>query len=55
MAAAVDDVDLDKPSGICRTAVLMTFKNGLIASIELFYVARPFEKNLKKNALFSSR
>jgi hypothetical protein len=50
-----DDVDFDEPIGICRTAVLMTFKNGLIASIELFYDARPFEKNLKKDAIFSSR
>jgi hypothetical protein len=38
------DVDFDEPIGICRTAVLMTFKNGLIASIELFYDARAFEK-----------
>jgi len=49
------DVDFGEPIGICRTAVLMTFKQGLIASIELFYDARPFEKNLKKDAIFSSR
>jgi len=49
------DVDFGEPIGICRTAVLMTFKDGLIASIELFYDARPFEKNLKKDAIFSSR
>lgn len=49
------DVDFGEPIGICRTAVLMTFKEGLIASIELFYDARPFEKNLKKDAIFSSR
>jgi len=48
-------VDFGEPIGICRTAVLMTFKDGLIASIELFYDARPFEKNLKKDAIFSSR
>jgi len=49
------DADLAEPIGICRTAVLMTFKDGLIARIELFYDARPFEKNLKKDAIFSSR
>jgi len=49
------DVDFGEPIGICRTAVLMTFKDGLVASIELFYDARPFEKNLKKDAIFSSR
>ncbi len=32
------------PIGVCRTAELMTFKDGLIARIELFFDARPFEK-----------
>ncbi len=32
------------PIGVCRTAELMTFKNGLIAKIELFFDPRPFEK-----------
>lgn len=49
------DVDFGEPIGICRTAVLMTFKDGVIGRIELFYDARPFEKNLKKDAIFSSR
>ncbi len=30
--------------GVCRTAELMTFKDGLISGIELFFDARPFEK-----------
>ena len=46
-AMLVYDVDFGEPIGICRTAVLMTFK--------LFYDARPFEKNMKKDAIFSSR
>src|SRR5665213_2193095 len=32
------------PIGTCRTAELVTFVNGLVKSIELFYDARPFEK-----------
>jgi ketosteroid isomerase-like protein len=39
------DLDFAEPMGICRTAVLMTFKDGLIARIELFFDARPFGKN----------
>ena len=49
------DADIGAPIGICRTAVLMTFKDDLIARIELFYDARPFEKNFTKDAIFSSR
>lgn len=49
------DMDLTEPLGMCRSAVLMTFKDSLIAKIELFYDARPFEKNLKKDAIFASR
>jgi len=49
------DADFGEPIGICRTAVLMTFKDNLIKRIELFYDAAPFEKNLKKGAIFSSR
>ncbi len=33
-----------EPIGVCRTAELIIFKNGLISSIELFFDARPFEK-----------
>jgi hypothetical protein len=49
------DVDFGEPIGICRTAALLTFQDSLVARIELFYDARPFEKNLKKEAIFSSR
>jgi SnoaL-like protein len=49
------DADFGEPIGICRTALLMTFKADLIERMELFYDARPFEKNLQKNAIFSSR
>lgn len=41
------DADFGEPIGICRTAVSMTFKDDLIERIELFFDARPFEKNLK--------
>jgi hypothetical protein len=33
-----------QPVGNCRTAELITFKDGLISQIELFFDARPFEK-----------
>lgn len=33
-----------EPINVCRTAELMTFKDGLIIAIELFFDARPFEK-----------
>lgn len=36
------DLYYGEPVGVCRTAVLMNFKEGLIARIELFYDARPF-------------
>jgi SnoaL-like protein len=55
MAMLAYEVDFGEPIGICRTAVLMTFNEALIARIELFYDARPFEKNLKTDAIFSSR
>jgi len=38
------DMDCAEPVGVCRTAALMTFKDGLIARNELFFDARPFEK-----------
>jgi hypothetical protein len=49
------DAEFGEPIGICRTAVLMTFKDQLIERLELFFDARPFEKNSKKDAIFSSR
>jgi ketosteroid isomerase-like protein len=39
------DVDFGEPVGDWHTAVLMTFKDGLIANLKLFYDARPTEKN----------
>ena len=38
------DFVCEDPIGVCRTAELMTFKDGLIGRIELFFDARPFEK-----------
>ena len=39
-----NNVACPAPIGMIQTAALMTFKDGLIARIELFYDARPFEK-----------
>ncbi len=36
------DVDFPDPIGSCRTASLLTFQEGLIIKIELFFDARPF-------------
>ncbi len=38
------DADFGEPIGICRTAVLMSFNDGLITRVELFFDARPFAK-----------
>ncbi len=38
------DMEFAEPMGVCRTAVLMTFKDDLIARSELFFDARPFVK-----------
>ena len=38
------DMEFAEPMGICRTAALMSFKEGLIARSELFFDARPFIK-----------
>jgi hypothetical protein len=43
------DLDCPAPVGIVRTAALMTFKDDLIARIELFYDARPFETKSAAN------
>jgi ketosteroid isomerase-like protein len=43
-AAVVYDVDCPAPIGNIPTVSLMTFREGLISKIELFYDARPFEK-----------
>ena len=39
-----------EPVGVCRTAELITIKDGLIASSEIFFDARPFEKLAKRSA-----
>lgn len=46
-------VDFPAPIGIFRAAALMTFENGLISCLELFYDARPFEE--KKHEIFSQQ
>jgi hypothetical protein len=38
------DMDFGEPIGVCRTAALLTFRDGLIARNELFFDARPFAK-----------
>lgn len=43
-AAVVYDVEYPAPVDKIPTAALMTFRENLIARIELFYDARPFEK-----------
>lgn len=43
-AVIVYDLDCPMPVGVLRAAALMGFKDGLISSIQLFYDARPFEK-----------
>jgi hypothetical protein len=41
-AMLVYDLEFQDPIGSCPTANLMTFQDGLIRTIELFYDARPF-------------
>ena len=43
-AAFTYDFVCADPIGVCRTAEVITFKDGLIGGIELFFDARPFEK-----------
>lgn len=38
------DIEFPAPIGVSRSAVLLTFQNGLIIRYELFFDARPFEK-----------
>jgi SnoaL-like domain len=42
------DLDCPAPLGLVRAAALLTFKEGLISEIELYYDARPFEKRQKE-------
>jgi hypothetical protein len=50
-AMVVYDLDCPAPIELFRAAAFMTFKDNLIARLELFYDARPFEK--KKEQIFS--
>lgn len=43
-AVVVYDVDFPAPIGKVASVALMTFQEGLISRIELFYDARPFAK-----------
>ncbi len=43
-AMVVYDLDCPDPIGLFSSSALMTFENGLITKIELFYDARPFDK-----------
>ncbi len=43
-AMVVYDLDFPEPIGNLSSAALMTFHEGLIIKIELFFDARPFEK-----------
>ena len=43
-AVLLYDLDFSEPVGKVPTAAVMTFKEGLVAKIELFYDARPFER-----------
>lgn len=38
------DLDCIEPIGVVRVAALLTFKEGLILGIEIFFDARPFER-----------
>jgi len=50
-AIIVYDVDFPEPMGKIRSTSLMTFKDGLVTEIELFYDGRPVEK--MKSQIFS--
>lgn len=39
-----------EPIGVCRTAELITIKDGLIASSEIFFDARPFERLAQRSS-----
>lgn len=46
------NVEFPAPIGVSRSVAFMTFNNGLITHIELFYDARPFEE--KKKEIFKN-
>jgi ketosteroid isomerase-like protein len=39
------DMKFEAPVGNCRTAAVMTFRDGLIARNELFFDTAPFKKS----------
>jgi len=43
-----------EPAGLCRTAALMKFQDGLIVRNELFFDASPFKKTWKGACQLSS-
>jgi len=43
-AMLVYNMHFTGPAGLCRTAALMTFQDGLIVRNELFFDASPFKK-----------
>jgi hypothetical protein len=44
-AVLVYDIVSSEPLGVCRTTALMTVNDGLIVCHELFFDARPFDRN----------
>lgn len=50
-AVVVYDLDIPEPIGAISSVSLMTFKEGLVVKIELFYDARPFA--VKKEEIFT--
>ena len=44
------DFNCVEPIGVCRTAELITVTDGLVARVELFFDARPFEKMMQQRA-----
>jgi ketosteroid isomerase-like protein len=44
---AIYDFNCAAPIGVCRTAELITFQDGLISDVELFFDARPFAQLAK--------
>lgn len=52
-AMIVYEVEIPEPIGTTPSASLMTFQNGMITKIQLFYDARPFE--IKKEEIFTPK
>jgi ketosteroid isomerase-like protein len=44
------DMKFDEPIGNCRTAAVMTFRDGLIVRNELFFDTAPFKRNKSQTA-----